>query len=145
MSAIDSETRKQAKAVADGCYMMALRLAEKIDRGDVSTPVAYAPGCQLTIRQIREAGIKHLEGLLTVARDQKTMGSADAGTHKLRGAGATESLTLGLAQWSGFKPSLRIDWKTIGTSPAELRELAEHYRLEQRHGVREVLQALPAA
>ncbi len=145
MSAIDSESRKQAKAVADGCYMMALRLAEKIDRGDVSTPVAYAPDCKLTIREIREAGIKHLRDLLQIAREQKPMGNAHGGTHKLRGAGATESLTLGLALWSGFKPSLRIDWKTIGTTPTELRELAEHYRLEERHGVREVLQALPAA
>ncbi len=145
MSAIDSETRKQAKAVADGCYMMALRLAEKIDRGDVNTPVSYAPNCKLTIREVREAGIKHLKALLQIARDEKPLGNADAGTHKLRGSCNAESLTLGLAQWSGFKPSLRIDWKTIGTTPTELRELAEHYRLEQRDGVREVLQALPAA
>lgn len=145
MSALDNETRQQAEAVATGCFMMALRLAEKIDRGTLQSPVSYTPDKRLTIAEIRAAGIKRLESLLELAREQKPMGNANNGSHKRRGSGALTSLIMELAQWSGFKPSLHISWKTIGLTPTELRDLAEHYALERRSGVREVLQALPAA
>lgn len=145
MSALDSETQLQAKAIADGIPMMALRLAEKINRGEVRTPVVYAPGMRLTRDQIRSAGIARLETLLKTAREQTSYGKAQGGRHQLTGSGSLCSLIMELVQWSGFKKNLRIDWTDIGFDPVELRELVEHYDLEKKAGVREILQALPAA